>query len=62
MKSYLDEAKQDPKFVEFLNRLRPSANYFVATRTKDEHVEHAILLCIAQTWIESYVTSKESVI
>ena len=49
------EAIEDDEFKEFLEKLKETANYFVA---KETGREDAILLCIAKTWTEAKLAGR----
>jgi hypothetical protein len=56
MKSHLQKAKEDPAFIDLLERMRQSANYFMVGTECNLDKEHALELCIT----EAYLAGKQA--
>lgn len=53
MKSRIEEACEDIKFVEFLKKLKNTANYYIALKRDLKDSADAIDLCVAAAWLEA---------
>lgn len=53
MKNSFARAMEDLNFREFIARYKETANFFVAYSETDKDQQRALLLCLADAWLEA---------